>query len=156
MIHINTKILILRPIWEVFNYITKPENNAQWQYGSLASVQLSKGNMELGTLFRSFGHFMGRRVQGVFEVTEFEANKRYSFKTSSGPIQLHTAYTFEAVRRGTNLVVSAQINPGTFFKLVDPIVEKVAKKQFSENLATLKHILEAMDIKHEQKQLSPL
>jgi len=156
MISINTKILILRPIWEVFNYITRPENNEQWQYGSLASVRISKGNIKLGTLFSSFGHFMGRRIQGDFEVSKFEVNKKYSFKTFSGPIQLRTSYTFETVGSGTNLAVSTQINPGAFFKLVDPIVAKVAKKQFTENLATLKQILEATEIKHEQKQPSPL
>ena len=86
---------------------------------------------------------MGRRIQGVLEVTEFEDNKKYSYKTSSGPIQLHTSYTLETVRHGTNLMVSTHITPGNFFKLVDPIVAKAAKKQFAENLATLKQILEA-------------
>ena len=85
---------------------------------------------------------MGRRIQGILEVTEFKDNEKYSYKTSSGPIQLHTSYTFETVRRGTNLMVSTQINPGTFFKLVDPIVAKAVKKQFAENLTTLKQILE--------------
>ena len=143
MININSKILILRPVGEVFSYITEPKNNKQWQYGSLASIQISGGELGIGTLFRSFGHFMGRRIQGVLEVTEFENNKKYSYKTSSGPIQLHTSYTFEAVRHGTNLMVSTQITPGNFFKLVDPIVTKAAKKQFAENLANLKKILEA-------------
>ena len=143
MININTKILILRPIGEVFSYITEPENNEQWQYGSLASTQISGGKLGIGTLLKSFGYFMGRRIQGILEVTEFETNKTYSFKTSSGPIQLHTTYTFEPARRGTNLLISTQINPGPFFKLVDPIVAKEAKKQFAENLVTLKQILES-------------
>ena len=148
MISINLNALILRPVWEVFDYITNPANNPQWQYGSLESVQISDGDMQVGTVFSSLGHFMGRRIQSDFEVTEFEANKSYGFETISGPIQLQTSYSFEALDRGTHIIVFSLINTGGFFKLVDPIVAKVAKKQFEENLTTLKDILETREIIH--------
>jgi hypothetical protein len=147
MIFINTKILILRPVWEVFDYIVATENNFQWQYGSLESVKISEGSTKIGTLFSSFGHFMGRRIQSIFEVTEFELNKSFGFETLSGPIQLQTSYGFETVEHGTSVVVSTQVNPGGFFKLVDPIVARVARKQFKENLIKLKGLLETREIK---------
>ena len=139
-------MLILRPVWEVFDFITTLENNSQWQYGSLISMKTSDGDMQVGTVFGSFGHFMGRRIQSDFEVTEFEANKSYGFETISGPIQLQTSYSFEAVNRGTNVIVSSLINPGGFFKLLDPIVARATKKQFKENLARLKELLETREI----------
>ena len=148
MISINVSMLILRPIWEVFDFISKPENNTQWQYGSIESVQLSAGNLQVGTVFSSFGHFMGRRIQSNFEVTEYEASKSYGFETISGPIQLQTSYSFEAVDHGTTVIVSSLINPGGFFKLLDPIVARAAKKQFKENLARLKALLEARKAIH--------
>ena len=148
MISINVNTLILRPVWEVFEFIAVPENNSQWQYGSLESVQISEGGVRVGTLFSSFGHFMGRRIQSTFEVTEFESNKNYGFKTLSGPVQLQASYKLEAVDHGTNLAVSTHVSPGGFFKLVDPIVARVAKKQFKENLAKLKDLLEARVINH--------
>lgn len=145
-IHLNT--LVLRPVWEVFDFITTPENNSQWQYGWLISMKTSAGDMRIGTVFSGFGHFMGRRIQSDFEVTEFEPNKSYGFETISGPIQLQTSYSFEALDHGTNMMVSSLINPGGFFKLLDPIVTRVAKKQFLENLTTLKEILETREIIH--------
>lgn len=146
MISINLNTLILQSIWDVFDFIANPENNPQWQYGSLISVKTSAGDMQVGTVFSSFGHFMGQRIQSNFEVTEFKANKSYGFETISGPIQLQTSYSFEAVENGTNLTVSSMINPGGFFKLVDPIVTRVAKKQFKDNLTRLKEILETKEI----------
>ena len=146
MISINLNVLILRPVWEVFDFITNPANNSKWQYGSLESVQISDGGMPVGTVFSSFGHFMGRRIQSNFEVTEFKTNERYGFETISGPIQLQTSYSFEPVDHGTNVIVSSLINPGGFFKLVDPIVARVARKQFKENLTTLKELLETREI----------
>jgi len=146
MISINLNALILRPVKDVFDFIAAPENNPQWQYGSLGSVQLSSGDMQVGTLFSSIGYFMGRRIQSDFEVTEFETNKSYGFETISGPIQLQTSYNFEVVDRGTNVIASSLINPGGFFKLVDPIVARAAKKQFKENLIMLKELLEIREI----------
>src|SRR5210317_1564583 len=122
MISIRISMLILRPVWEVFDFIACPENNHQWQYGSLQSVRTSPGDMQVGTIFSSFGYFMGRRIQSNFEVTEFETNKSYGFETISGPIQLQTSYSFEPVDHGTNVIVSSLVNPGGFFKLVDPVV----------------------------------
>lgn len=148
MISINLSTLILRPVWEVFEFITTPENSPQWQYGSLESVQLSAGDMQVGTVISSFGHFMGRRIQSDFEVTEFETNRSYGFDTISGPIQLQTSYGFEAVQGGTNVIISCLINPGGFFKLVDPIVARVARKQFKENLVRLKELIEAREVVH--------
>ena len=148
MISINLNELILRPVWEVFDFIANPANNPQWQYGSLESVQLSAGDIQVGTIFSSFGHFMGRRIQSNFEVTEFEAHKSYGFETISGPIQLQTSYSFEALDYGTNVIVSSMINPGGFFKLIDPIVARAARKQFKENLTALKELLETREIIH--------
>jgi len=138
----------LRPVWEVFDFIATPENNSQWQYGSIESVQISKERKKVGSLFSSFGHFMGRRIQSTFEVTEFEANRSYGFETISGSIQLQTSYNFEAIDRSTTVIVSTLINPGGFFKLLDPIVARVAKKQFRENLAKLKELLEVGEMVH--------
>ena len=148
MISINLNTLILRPVWEVFDFITAPENNSYWQYGSLVSVQIPTGSMQVGTVFSSFGHFMGRRIQSDLQVIEFETNKCYGFETISGPIQLQTSYSFEAVDHGTTVIVSSLINPGGFFKLVDPIVARAVKKQFKENLTTLKELLEVREIIH--------
>jgi len=148
MISINISTLILRPVWEVFDFIATPENNSQWQYGSIESVQISKERKKVGSLFSSFGHFMGRRIQSTFEVTEFEANRSYGFETISGSIQLQTSYNFEAIDRSTTVIVSTLINPGGFFKLLDPIVARVAKKQFRENLAKLKELLEVGEMIH--------
>jgi hypothetical protein len=148
MISINISTLILRPVWEVFDFISTPENNSQWQFGSLESVQISAGEMRIGSLFSSFGHFMGQRIQSNFEVTEFETNQIYGYETISGPIQLQTFYSFETVEHGTKVIVSSLINPGGFFKLVDPIVARAAKKQFKENLTTLKEILESREVIH--------
>ncbi len=143
MISFDLNTNIYRPLKQVFRFIATPENDFQWQYGTLTSVQISTGEIGIGTLFRAVSHFMGQRIESVYEVTEFELDKRYGFKSLSGPIDSITLFTFEMTRGSTKISISTQIEPGDLFKPNDTITEKKVRKQYRENLALLKGVLEA-------------
>lgn len=143
MISFNLNTYIYRPLKQVFSFIATPENDFQWQYGTLASSQISQGEVGIGTLFRAVGHFMGQRIESIYEVTEFEPNKRYAFKSRSGPMDSYTVFTFEMTKGSTKINVSTQVSSESLFKSGNMAVEKKVKKQYRENLALLKGILEA-------------
>jgi hypothetical protein len=142
MIHINSTITIHRPVRQIFNFVSSTENDTQWQYGILASHRHTQNPIGLGMLFSSLSHFMGRRLQSKFEVTEYEPNRRYGFVSRVGPIQLQSSYTFEIFQGGTQVKATLHINQGGYFRLPDSIVARFAKKQLKENLTILKNILE--------------
>lgn len=133
---------IYRPVEQVFAFVTTPENDFLWQYGTLASSQISKGEMGIGSLFRTTGHFMGRRIESIYEVIEFESNKKYGFKSLSGPVDSHTVYTFEITKSGTKISVISETNPRGVSRTDDVIAERKFRKQCKENLALLKSMLE--------------
>ena len=143
MIHIISSTFISQPIKRVFEFICTPENDFQWQYGTLASNQVSEGVIRVGTCFRSDGHWMGHRTQSTFEVIEYEPNNRYGFKSLSGPLQSITSYTFDIERRYTQVKLSTQANVVNMIELNENVLEKKMKRQIKENLAMLKQILEA-------------
>ena len=143
MIHIISSTFISQPIKRVFEFICTPENDFQWQYGTLASSQVSEGVICVGACFRSDGHLMGHRTQSTFEVIEYEPNNRYGFKSLSGPLQSITSYTFDIARRYTQVKLSTQANVGNMIELNENVLEKKMKRQIKENLAMLKQILEA-------------
>lgn len=142
MINLNTSMLIHKPIEQIFDYISTPENDFQWQYGTLSSNRLSKELLASGSLFRSVGHWMGQRSISTFEVTEFEKNKRYSFKSISGTLNLHTTFTFEIENSNTKVNLSIQINAINSKEVNEGTLEKKLKKQLKENLTLLKEVLE--------------
>jgi len=142
MINLISNKLIYRPVKQVFDFISVPENDFQWQYGILKSAQTSEGSIGVGTFFRSIGHFMGRRIEGTFEVTEYEPNQRYGFKSLSGPLHSQTLYTFELVGGGTKVNISMQASAINLFQSDEGVLEKKMKKQLKENLELLKDILE--------------
>jgi hypothetical protein len=143
MIDIHLSELIYLPVQQIFDFVSTPENDFQWQYGTLASSRLSEGVGEPGTFFRSVGHIMGRRMLSTFEVTEYEPNRRYCFKSLSGPLKSHTCYTFDLANDGSTLNISAQVNPVNALQLDEAVLEKKMRQQLQEDLMLLKEILEA-------------
>jgi len=143
MIRFDSNKLIYRPVKEIFEFITASENDFQWQYGTLASGQISEGAARVGAFFRSIGHFMGRRMESTFEVTEYEPARKYGFKSLAGPMHSQTLYTFEVTGGGTKVNVSTQASAVHLIQAPEGILEKQMKKQLKDNLAMLKNILEA-------------
>ena len=148
MINLNVSTMIYRPIGQVFDFVSTPENDFQWQYGILESARLSGGASNIGTLFRSVGHLIGRRIESTFEVTEYIPNRKYGFKSLSGLLQSQTFYTFEIASGSTKVTVATQANPVNFFQMGETILEKKMKKQLKEDLAMLKEILETKQVMH--------
>jgi hypothetical protein len=146
MINLILRTFIERPVKQVFDFMSAPENDVQWQYGTLAAARLLEGASAIGTLFRSVGHLMGQRNLSTFEVTEYEPNRKYGFKSLSGPLQSQTSYTFEIVAGSTKITVCTQANLVNFLQVADDILEKKMKRQLKENLIMLKNLLEAKQV----------
>jgi uncharacterized membrane protein len=142
MINLSAGTLIDRPIRRVFDFVSAPENDFQWQYGTLAAARLSDAPASRGIFFRVIAHLLGRRNIGTFEVTEYEPNRKYKFKSLSGPLYSQTTYTFEMVEGSTKISISTRANIVNFFQMDERILERKMKKQLKENLAKLKNLLE--------------
>ena len=146
MTSLNLNIQIYRPLQQVFMFVTTPENDFLWQYSTLASDKISKGEMGIGTLIRTVAHFMERRIESIYEVTEFELDKRYEITSLSGPVDSRTLYTFESLQNRTKINISTETNPRGILKTDSLMVERKFRKQYKENLALLKNILETPQI----------
>jgi len=142
LIQILSNTLICQPIKRVFEFVSTPENDFQWQYGTLASTRLPGNIIGPGACFQSVGNFMGQRVQTTFEVTEYEPSVRYGFKSLSGPLQSFTSFTFDISKGYTVVKLLMQANIVNMMELSENVLEKKMKRQLKENLAMLKNILE--------------
>lgn len=133
--------MIYRPVKQVFDFVSTPENDFQWQSGTLATARLPNGSA-MRTFFRSIGHLLGRRNLSTFEITEFEPNKKYSFQSLSGPVHTSTSYTVENVNGRTRFNISIQASAPNFFHITEKLLWKTMKIQLEEDVATLKTLLE--------------
>ena len=142
MIQINVSTIIFSPIQQVFDFVSQPENDFQWQYGTLETTKLSEGANNSGTFFQSTGHLLGRRNVSTFEIAEYEPSTRYKIKSLSGPLQSHTSYTFETVNNATKIKVSMLASVVDVHQINENLLEKSLIRQLKENLALLKNLLE--------------
>jgi hypothetical protein len=143
MIHIDLVTNIYRPLTQVFSFISNPANDFQWQYGTVAAARIAEGESGLGSMFRTLTTIMGRRIESLNEVTEYEPNRRYGFKSLTGPVDSHTVYSFEMAAGSTRLTISTDLDQRDLFKISDAIVEKKFKRQYKENFNLLKQVLES-------------
>ena len=146
MFNLKIGTIIEAPIQSVYDYMSTPENDFQWQYGTLATATITNHLNKMGVYFRSIGHFLGRRNLGTYQVIESSSNRKYRFKSLSGPLHLHTAYTFGATDGGTKVKISVHVGTMDFFQINERILEKRMKKQLKENLASLKALLEVKQV----------
>jgi uncharacterized protein YndB with AHSA1/START domain len=135
--------VINRPIEEVFAFLTNAGNSPQWQGATLESKQTSEGPVGLGTTGQSASQFLGRRIESTWEVTEYELNRRASLKTTSGPVPIEQSATLESVEEGTKVTLVAEYEVGGFYKLAEPIVARMARRQSEADFGNLKDLLEA-------------
>jgi len=142
MIQLDSTIIIYRPLAAVFDFISSSANDFEWQYGTLAANQVSAGATGVGSSFRSVGHLMGRRMIVTFEITEYEANRQFGFKSLSGPLESHTLYTLETTDGRTRIRITTQASPTAGKQVHEGMMEKYMQKELKDNLAMLKSVLE--------------
>ncbi len=142
MFYLTIGTMIEAPIERVFDYMSTPENDFEWQYGTLATATLPNTSDRMGVFFRSIGHLMGHRNLGTYEVIESTPNMKYRFKSLSGPLYLQTTYTFESVGGDTRVNISIRVGVVNFQYMKEQILGRRMKKQLRENLTVLKDLLE--------------
>jgi uncharacterized protein YndB with AHSA1/START domain len=143
MTKIETTVVINHPIEDVFAFVSNIEELSQWAGPVLEAKQTSEGPVGVGTTLTRVTQFLGRRLETTHEVTEYEPNRKISFKSSSGPIPIEERFTFESVEDGTKGTFSSEVEAGGFFKLAEPIVARMLKRQMESDVNNLKDMLEA-------------
>ena len=144
MINLDSSTVICQPVRQVFDFVSTPENDVGWRYGTFAAATLTEGITAKGTFFRSIGHWMGRRNLSTFEVTEYKPDQKYGFKSLSGPLSSQTSYTLRVEHNGcTKIEISIQADVVNFFQMDEGILERRMKQQLKEDLTMLKDLLEA-------------
>ena len=140
---IEESVEINRPVAEVYEYVANPENLPEWSGIALETRKDTPGPLLEGSTFTTAAKFLGRRIETPFEVTSHEFPRRHSHKSTGGPMPAEWTLTFEEVGGGTRYTQVMEGEPGHFFKLAGPLLERAGRRQFRADLENLKDLLEA-------------
>ena len=142
--HVEESVEINRPPDVVFSYVANPENLPEWS-GIVLDVQREgQDPLREGARFTTVAKFLGRRFETPFEVVSYEPPRRSSHKSTGGPMPQEWTRTFEETEGGgTRLTQAVEGEPGGFFRLAGPLLERAGRRQFRTDLENLKDLLEA-------------
>lgn len=136
-------ILIDRSVEDVSAFISTPINLPKWQ-SMVAKVEpVSSGPVGVGSKFNVHSELMGRKVDGVMDVTDYEPPSKFGFKNIAGPVQIQVMASFKTVGTGTRMDFNAKGEPGGVFKLAQGVLAKQVKSRLEDILTRLKSVLES-------------
>ena len=143
MATIEITTVINRSVEDVFAFASNPENIPQWSSSGSEVKITSAGPIGVGTTYRSVVTFLGRQIEGEVEFTEYEPNRSFAEQSKSGPFPVENRTTCERVDGGTRVNFTTVAEPGGFFKLAEPLLVGMIKRQFEADFANVKDLLEA-------------
>lgn len=144
MTRTETSILIAQPIEAVFTFVADPENLPRWAARTYDVTMTSAAPVTVGTTFLAVGRFLGQRIESPQEVIEYEPNRQYALRSSSGPLAFVFRYAFEPAGDGTKIVFVGEVQAGVFFKLAEPIFADAVTRLCDTDLRRLQALLEAV------------
>jgi uncharacterized protein YndB with AHSA1/START domain len=140
----EVSVEIDRPPEEVFSYVANPDNLPEWTNLVLDVRTDAEGQLQEGDRFSVVAKFLGRRFETPFEVSAHEPPRRHSDRSTGGPFEQEYTYTFEQTGDGkTRLTQVVETEPGGFFRLVGPLLERAGSRQLKADLQSLKDLMEA-------------
>jgi len=143
MIEIDHTVTIARPLEEVWDFVSDPANNPQWQSGVELSDQSPSGPIKVGTRIRIVRRVMGQKIEMVLETTVFEPNAQFAFKSLSGPLPISGSIAVVATDGGMELTYQATGEATGVLGLGETIISGLVNKQFGDDLRALKELLES-------------
>ena len=144
MLHAEESVEINRPVEEVFSYVSTVESQPEWATPPMEVRKDTPGPPKEGDTFTSVSKFLGRRFETPYRITSIEPNRQFSYRATGGPLpDQRWTHTCEEVSGGTRYTMVLEGEPGGFFRLAEPLIQRAANRQFRANLETLKDMLEA-------------
>ena len=142
---LDQSVVIERPLEEVFAFVADRENDALWAPVVTQTRKTSEGPLGVGTTYEQSGRFLGRNLEMIFEVTEYEPNRKIGLRLiTSGPLRATSLCSVEGVSGGTRVTLTGEAQAGGFFWLLpDRIMLIPAQRIMGVALTNLKELLEA-------------
>jgi uncharacterized protein YndB with AHSA1/START domain len=145
MIHIEGEIIINRPVETVFDVVADERNEPRYNPRLLWVEKVSSGSIRRGTQFRAATKTMTRPVEMTIEFTDYERPRRLASSTHMPTMEIQGALTFEPVPAGTRMRWAWELQPRGAFRLLTPLIARMAQRQEETIWSGLKQFMEAQE-----------
>ncbi len=143
MTDVEVETTIGRPRHEVARYVADWRNDPEW-IGALTAVELlGDGDLGVGSRVRRVARFLGRRIDYVNEVVEFEPGSRLVMRSVEAPFPMRVVYEWDdAGASETRMRIRARGDASGFYRLAAPVLSLAVRRSIARDLERLKRVLE--------------
>ena len=142
MAHAEGSITIDRPVNTVFNFIADGTNNPLWRSSITDIERVPDKPTGLGAVFKQGLKGPGGRIDGDYEIVEYQPDQLIKFQVIAGPARPTGTYQFEEIGNSTRLTFTLHFEPKGLAKLMDPMIASSMKSEIAM-LSDLKAYLES-------------
>jgi uncharacterized protein YndB with AHSA1/START domain len=139
---VEASVTVKRPIGEVFAALSDWTTSSTWISGTQSVTKTSDGPIGVGSTWHTVGKAVGRAVEADVTVTDLEPDHRYAWAIDR-PFKATTTWTFESVDGGTRVdqVIDGELEG--FFRLAQPVMLPMMKRQIQHDLETFRDLMDA-------------
>jgi hypothetical protein len=135
--------VIERPLDDVFAYLTNVTNAVAWHATELYVDLLTPPPVAVGSQFLEVTQKLGRRIESVVEVVEFDPPVRFACRAVDGPAPYEIGYRLsDAGGHATRVEIEIVGDSAGYYGLSERIVQAATEREIATALGNAKDILE--------------
>lgn len=123
-------------------YVMDPANDPSWIRALTEVNVLTEGPLGAGTRVQRVASFLGKRIEYVNEIEEYEPPRRLAMRSVEAPFPMTVVYELDPAGEGTLMRISTGGDTGGFYKLAAPLLAAQVRRGVAGDLRKLKEILE--------------
>jgi uncharacterized membrane protein len=142
---VEAEIGIERARRDVARYVSDWRNDPAWIGGITEARLVTEPPFGVGSQVERVATFLGRRIEYVNEVVEFEPETRLVMRSVKAPFPMTVEYRFDGPDDETLVRIRIQGDASGFYRLAASVLSRAVKRSVASDLARLKAMLEAVD-----------
>jgi uncharacterized membrane protein len=142
-VDVLTEAVIERPVDVVASFAADPSNVPRW-YHNISSVEwLTDPVLAPGSRIAFVAHFLGRRIEYVYEIVEYVPGELLVMRSNGKPFAMETTYTWEDAGAGrTRMTLRNAGEPSGFAAIGAKALAVAMRAANTKDLRQLKAVLE--------------
>jgi uncharacterized membrane protein len=139
---VTAEVRIDRPPDEVASYEFEPRNDPKWIGGVKTVEVLSSSPFAKGSQVLRKGGFMGRPIEWLMEVVDFEPGRRVAMHALRSPFPMDVTYELAPTDGATTAKIRVQGEARGFYGLFGPLTPVMVRRSVAGDLRRLKKLVE--------------
>ena len=142
MVPFHSEITIRRPVDQVFEFVSNPQNYSKWMNG-VTGVNSANGSLHTGSMVKMEGRFGMWNLDEPMQITAYQPPRVFGMKGTVGPLLFDGRWDFEPTNDSeTRLTVSGEFGMSGMWRLAEPLFAGEVRNGEAKELQVIKQQLE--------------